>query len=150
MEGHDQPRQGKPGADTCLSRILLFRLHPSRDYRYDHECDSRPQTSSRPPAPNNIDSYGFFVGILSGKLLKVSSGARVTARATRARGEVGRFNFLNIHGIQPRPSGETGRWWERGRRTINILSRVPATSNERRIWDISAVGPPHPAYTHQM
>lgn len=53
---------------------ILFRLHPGRDYRYDYECKSRPRTSSvQAMAANCIDNFGFFVGILSRKLLVSSN-----------------------------------------------------------------------------
>lgn len=79
---------------------ILFRLYfPGRDYRYDYECNSRPRTSSvlgaatmaiasAASSPPAIPSRKAFRGL-------------VKAHDT---GEVGRFNFLNIHDTL-RPSG---------------------------------------------
>jgi len=41
------------------------------DYKHDYECDLRPRASSILATLNDIDSLGFFGGILSGKLWQV-------------------------------------------------------------------------------
>lgn len=86
-------------------------------------------------------ALGFFAGAVLSRKLVVFLHLYTFLRITRP-GEVGRFNFLNIHGT-PCPSGERNRApkeRERGRETANCkysISCLAATSNERRIWEIS-------------
>lgn len=98
----------------------------------------RERAHAAAAAANGIDSLGFFV---RDPIKETSEIFQLTCiLAPRPHNEVGRFNFLNIHGT-PCPSGERNHApREREGETANhkySISRLAATSNERRIWDIS-------------
>lgn len=126
---------------------ILFRLH-SRS-RLPIQLRMQPTSANEfgPSCGNNIDSFGFFTAIRharfpsEGPPLPEASGALV--EGSRHTGEVGRFNFLNIHGTLrvSRGGRAVGRAKPCGgkQRIINILSRISPQLQTRDEYGISQV-----------